>query len=321
MGFSKPEKRSEGTKFLFFGEAGSGKTPTGLSFPGVALVDADSGSNFYDMRNVLATTPALSYKQLEEDLDELEMDEDSFKEIQTIAIDSLTRLHETLNIAMNEVAEDRAVNAGREAEAEGLSFREYGKIKTYYEKFYGRMVALAKQAKHLVFIAEQKDKTERTSSGEMKKIGVVPNAPKDIEFDFDVVVRTFQDKVKKDGKTQMIPKGEILKDRTGTYQVGDIVEKPSYENWKDAVEAALQGKKRSKQEIKTISEAAKDEISVVDDGDSLRREATDYIKSFNDDQKNEAKEKLTEEIGSHRVDKVSDIKKLQKAVKILKTIK
>jgi len=95
MAFTKPEKRSEGTKFLFYGSTGSGKTPISLSFPDVALIDSDSGSNFYNMDNVLLTTSALSYKDLEEDLDELEMDDEVFNSVKTYVVDSITRLHET----------------------------------------------------------------------------------------------------------------------------------------------------------------------------------------------------------------------------------
>lgn len=319
MGFVKPEKKKEGTKFLFYGEAGSGKTPTALSFPNIALVDADSGSNFYDLSNVVVTTSALSYKDLEEDLDELEMDDELFDSIDTFVIDSISRLHETLGVAMNKVAERRAVNAGREAEAEILSFREYGKMKTYYEEFYSRTVGYAKLGKNLVYIAEQKDKTENIN-GEIRKVGVMPNAQKDIEFDFDVVVRTFQEESVIDGKKVYSPKGVVLKDRTGTFKVGDVIDKPHYDLWKDAIEKAQQGKRRAKDEIKTVKEAAEEEIEVIDDGETLRRKALDMIKSLDNTAKSKAKDLLIEKIGTHEVHKLSDVDKLQEAVKILKTL-
>src|SRR5690625_2090816 len=120
MGFKKPDKKAEGTKLLFYGEAGSGKTPTGLTFPNVALVDADSGANFYDLENVVLTTDSLSYKELEEDLDDLEMDLDLFDTVDTFVVDSISRLHETLSVAMNKVAEQRAIDGGRNEDAEGL---------------------------------------------------------------------------------------------------------------------------------------------------------------------------------------------------------
>lgn len=319
MAFVEVKKKSEGTKFLFYGEAGSGKTPTGLSFPDIALVDADSGSNFYDLSNVKVVTGALSYKELEEDLDELELDDELFDSIQTFVVDSISRLHETLSVAMNKVAERRAVSAGREAEAELLSFREYGKMKTYYEEFYGRMVGYAKMGKHLVFIAEQKDKTENIN-GEIRKVGVMPNAQKDIEYDFDVVVRTFQEETVIDGKKVRVPKGIVLKDRTGTFNVGEIIDKPHYNLWKDAVEKALKGERRTKNEIKTVRDAAEEEIVMIDDGETLRKKALEIIKKLDNEQKLKAKEVLIETIGTHEVQKLSDVKKLQAAIKALETL-
>lgn len=319
-GFVKPEKKKEGSKFLFFGEAGSGKTPTGLSFPNIALIDADSGSMFYDLDNVELTTGALSYKDLADDLDELEMDDELFDSIGTFVVDSITRLHETLSIAMNKVAENRAVNAGRDADAEGLSFREFGKMKTYYEEFYGRMVTYAKSGANLVFIAEQKDKNEN-KGGEIRKVGVMPDAQRGIEYDFDVVVRTFQETRTEGGKTTTQPKGEVLKDRTGTFNVGEIIDKPHYNLWKEAVESAQQGRKRSREEIKSVTQAAKDEVEVIDDGETLRKKAIGIIKNLDDKGKDEAKTKLADAIGTHQVHQVSDIEKLQQAVKILEDIK
>lgn len=319
MAFVKPDKKKEGTKFLFYGEAGSGKTPTALSFPNIALVDADSGSNFYDLSNVVVTTGALSYKDLEEDLDELEMDDELFDSIDTFVIDSISRLHETLSVAMNKVAERRAVSSGREAEAEILSFREYGKMKTYYEEFYSRTVGYAKLGKNLVYIAEQKDKTENIN-GEIRKVGVMPNAQKDIEFDFDVVVRTFQEEEDVNGKKIYRPKGVVLKDRTKTFEVGEVIDKPHYELWKDAVEKAQQGKRRTKDEVKTVKEAAEEEITVIDDGETLRKNALSLIKKLDDNGKAKAKDLLIEAIGTHEVHKISDVKKLQKALDVLKSL-
>ncbi|GAA0347957.1 hypothetical protein GCM10008931_44060 [Oceanobacillus oncorhynchi subsp. oncorhynchi] len=319
MSFVKPEERKEGTKFLFYGTAGSGKTPIGLSFPDIALIDSDSGSNFYSMDNVKLATGSLSYKELEEDLDELEMEDELFDSIQTFTIDSLTRFHETMSIAMNKVAERRALKNGRDSESENLSFREYGKMKTYYEEFYGRLVKYAKLGKNIVFIAEQKDKTENVN-GEIRKVGVIPNSQKDIEYDFDVCVRTFQEESEVDGKKVLTPKGIIIKDRTGTFEVGEIIDKPNYSLWQDAVEKKQQGKQRSKDEIKTVREVSDEETKVLDDGESLRAEVLSIVKSLNNDGKVKAKEVLTEKVGTHEVNKINDVKKLQTALDLVKSL-
>ena len=320
-GFVRPEKKREGTKFLFYGTAGSGKTPCGLSFPNIALIDSDSGSNFYDLDNVRLTSNALSYNDLKDDLDQLEMEDDLFNEIDTFVVDSITRLHDTMSIAMNKVAERRAINKGREAESEVMSFREYGKMKTYYKEFYGKMVGYAKQGKNLVFIAEQKDKTDNGANGEIRKIGVMPDAQKDIEYDFDVVVRTFQKKVTVDGKTKLKPMGIVEKDRTGTFSVGEEIEKPRYELWEEAVKQAQKGKRRNKDEIKTVSDAVKEEELILDDGEKLRSQLNNMIRNLSDENKAIAKEKLIEKFGTHNTNKIDDVSMLKEAYSIIKNIK
>jgi AAA domain len=312
MGFQKPEKKQEGTKILLFGEAGSGKTPTGLSFPDIALVDSDSGTNFYDLDNVVVNSSTLSFKELKSDLDELEMDDELFSQIKTFTIDSISRFHENMQHAMVKVAENRAKANGRDAEAEGLSFREYGKMKLYYDEFFARMMTYAKQGKHIVFVAEQKDKSENVN-GEVRKVGVIPNSQKDIEFDFDIVVRTYKDK---DGN----PKGEIIKDRTGTFKAKQIIDKPHYDLWKDAIEKNLQGKARSKEEIKSMTESINEEMTELDDGESLQKEVLELIKTLNASKKEEAKQLLTEKVGTVKVGTLTDTSKLKEALQIVKQL-
>jgi len=323
MAFKKPEKKREGTKFLLFGEAGSGKTPTALSFNNIALVDSDSGSNFYDMSNVVATTEALTYQELNDDLDDLEMEEEDFNEVGTFVVDSITRFHESMTHGMNKIAENRAINAGREAEAEGLSFREYGKMKIYYEEFFSRMMTYSKQAKNLVFVAEQKDKNENVN-GQPKKVGVIPNAQKDIEYDFDVVVRTFQhDTGEKDenGKAIKVPKGEIIKDRSGTFTVGEIIDKPHYDLWKDAIEKNQQGKQRDKEEIKQVKDSVEEEMNSLDDGEALRKEAKSLAnKLAKDGKKDEVQSAVSEALEGNKLANEKDPKKIKKAIEALKAI-
>ncbi|MBM7598217.1 hypothetical protein JOC34_000574 [Virgibacillus halotolerans] len=314
MAFVKPDKKKEGTKFLFYGYAGSGKTPTGLSFPNIALVDSDSGTNFYDLDNVVVNSSTLSFKELNDDLDELEMDDELFESIETFTVDSLTRFHNNMIHAMNKIAEKRAVKNSRDAEGEGLSFKEYGKMKTYYGEFFARMLNFAKQGKHLVFIAEQKDQNEN-SGGEIKKIGVMPDGQKKIEHDFDVVVRTFNDE---NGK----PKGLVEKDRTGTYKIGETVDKPNYQLWKPAMDKALKGKQRKKEEIKSLKDVVKDEIEVLDDGESLKEElrkaADAVIKSGKTD---ELKANLEGAVGTIKYKTLTELEDIKKALEAVKSIK
>lgn len=318
MAIYKPEDIKEGTKFLFFGEEATGKTPTGLSFPNIFLADSDSSSNFYAKENVVLMSDALSYKDLESDFEEVEMDDELFESINTIMVDSLTQYHNAMNIAMNKVAEKRAINNGRDREAEIMSFREHTKSKTYYLEFFSKLLAYVKMGKNLVCIAEQKDKTE-TIKGELKKVGVTYDAQKKAGHSFDVIVRTFLEN-SEDGKGK-IPKGEVLKDRTETFSIGQIIDRPNYSLWENAVEKKQQGKQRSKDEIKTVREVSDEETKVLDDGESLRSEVLSIVKSLDKDEKVKAKEVLTEKVGTHEVGKINDVKKLETALELVKKLK
>lgn len=317
MAVHKPEEIKEGTKILLFGPEATGKTPTGLSFPNIVLADSDSSSGFYKKENVLRMSDALSYKDLEADLDDIEMDDELFDSVDTFMVDSLTQYHNAMNIAMNKVAERRAINNGRDKEAEIMSFREHTKSKTYYLEFFSKLLAYVKMGKNLVCIAEQKDKTE-TIKGELKKVGVTYDAQKKAGHSFDIIVRTFLDDAE-DGSGK-IPKGEILKDRTETFKVGDIIDKPHYSLWQEAIEKKQQGKQRSKDEIKTVREVSDEETKVLDDGESLRAEVLSIVKSLNNDGKVKAKEVLTEKVGTHEVNKINDVKKLQTALDLVKSL-
>lgn len=313
MPFVKPEKKREGIKFLIYGETGSGKTPFGLSFPNQALIDSDSGTNFYDDKNVKLTSSTLSFKELNSDLDDLELEEELLEEIETFNIDSVTRFHENLQHAAMKVVEQRARKNNRLLESEGLSFKEYGNIKLQYDKFFARMMTFAKQAKNLVFIAEQKDKTENRN-GTPIKVGVMPNMQKESEYDFDVVVRTYN----KDGK----PFGLIVKDRTGTYTVGEEIEKPSYDNWKDAITKAQKGKKRDKAEIQDYDEVIDNEAEEFDEtGDLIKDKISDRIKKLSREQKDKFIEEMDGQLGDHKFKNFTDKDKLQQTLDIVKSIK
>ncbi|MBX6362190.1 MAG: AAA family ATPase [Acidobacterium ailaaui] len=312
MALTKPEKRQEGVKFLVYGEAGSGKTPFALTFPNQMNIDSDSGTIFYSNENVLVNSDALSLTDLNSDLDELEMEEELFDKIETFVVDSITRFHENQQHAALNVAEQRARNNGRSAEAEGLSYREYGKIKLKYDSFYQRMMRYAKQGKNLVFVAEQKDKTENIN-GQPVKVGVMPNMQKDSEFDFDVVIRTYD----KDG----VSYGVVIKDRTGTFKRGEEIEEPKFEHWKGAIERAHQGKKRSKSEVKSFDDVLKKEAEDLDDsGEGLKEEILSIVKTLDDKQKAEFAKELKAKFNDHKFKNFTDKKQLKETLEIIKNI-
>ncbi|OBG93865.1 hypothetical protein A9X05_09190 [Mycobacterium sp. E3298] len=324
MALQKREKKREGVTFLWYGESATGKTPTGLSFPNQALFDSDGGTKFYDEydQNILTESNTLSFKEMNDDLDELEGDEELFNQVETINIDSATRYHENMKHAALKVVEQRARKGNRLIEGEGLSFKEYGVMGLHYDRFFARLLTYVKMGKNLSYVAEASDETEsRTDALGNQisvKVGVKPNLPKGSKFDFDVVVQTFI----KDGKSY----GKIEKDRTKTFNIGDIVEMPNYKHWKVAIERAQQGKIRTKEEIKSfdqiLSDEAKDLTNVaVDDADKIKDEITKIIIALPQAKQKEVQDAFTAKVGDAKYKSTSDLAKLKKYLDVAQSIK
>ncbi|WP_431785850.1 AAA family ATPase [Paenibacillus lactis] len=323
MALQKREKKREGVTFLWYGDSATGKTPTGLSFPNQALFDSDGGTKFYDEYNdnILVESNTLVFKELNEDLDELESDEELFNKIETINIDSATRYHENQKHAALKVVEQRARKSGRLLEGEGLSFKEYGVMGLHYDRFFARLLMYVKQGKNLSYVAEQTDETEsRTDANGNQvniKVGVRPNLPKGSKFDFDVVVNTFT----KDGK----PYGRVEKDRTKTFNIGDIIEKPNYNHWKEAIEKAQLGRVRTKEEITSfdnILDKEADNLNSVD-GEStqnLINEIMTTLMPLSQEKKAKFQETLVSKYKTSKFKDETDPKKLKDMLKILKSI-
>ena len=83
-------------------------------------------------------------------------------------------------------------------------------------------------------------------------------------YDFDIVIRLT---TAKDLKTkQEIYKGEIIKDRTGVFNKGDIIDNPSYEYWREMVE----GKQNLKENVVDFNKAIdKDAEKLRSEGEEL----------------------------------------------------
>lgn len=317
MAFKSREKKREGVKFLFYGESASGKTPTGLSFPNQALIDSDSGTTFYDGDNVVVESNTLSFKQLNEDLDELELDSELFDQIETFNIDSVTRFHENMQHAALKVVEQRAKKQKRLIESEGLSPKEYGIMKLHYERFFGRMLSYSKEGKNLVFVAEQKDETEnRTDSYGNQvnvKVGVMPSMQKGSKYDFDVVIRTYM----KNGE----PFGMVEKDRTGTFKVGEEIPKPNHSHWGEAINKAQKGKQRTKEDINNFEKAVDDQadnFNVVEV--TPKDKLNEVVDGMSLPQKKEFAKKMNEVLGKHNYKDFTDESEIKKALELAKQV-
>lgn len=297
MAFNKPDKFAEGTTFLFWGEFGSGKSPCALSFPDQALIDADSGTKYYNYNNVIQKTNTLVLKELIDDLDDLEAEEDIFNKIKTFNIDSITRFAENQEHAALKVVEKRALKQGRLLEGEGLSFKERGIIKLHYDRFFAKMLNYAKLGKNLIFIAEQKDENETRmdSNGNQTfvKIGDMPNMQKNTKYDFDVVVYFYLE----NGES----KGRVERDRTGTFKPGDIINVPNYSHWKEAIEKSQSGKIRTKEDLVDFEKSLDKDV----DAFNALEDEPNKIKAIATEIKKVASAKLKEGITKAQIEKTA----------------
>jgi hypothetical protein len=323
MALQPREKKREGVTFLWYGESATGKTPTGLSFPNQMLFDSDGGTKFYEEYNdnILMESNTLVFKEMTDDLDDLESDEELFNKVETINIDSATRYHENMKHAALKVVEQRARKAGRLLEGEGLSFKEYGVMGLNYDRFFAKLLTFVKLGKNLSYVAEASDETESRTDAQGNqinvKVGIKPNLPKGSKFDFDVVVNTYT----KDGKSF----GKIEKDRTKTFNIGDVVEMPNYTHWKDAIAKAQLGKVTKREDIKNFDDTLDDEANSLNNplGDKTSELITkieEVINTLDKDQQKNLAKGLIEKFKTAKFKDVKDAKVLQGMLDFAKSL-
>lgn len=227
------EQQKSGIKFLGYGATGTGKTLFGLSAPAIASMDTEDGQVFYMRhpvlgKNLLYREVTNSVKDVEDVLDEVE--NDLIEEVKTLLIDSETKLYENLQHVQLNIAEERARKAKRDSDAEGLSVKEWGKIKQVTKRIQNSKIILASKGINIISIAQESDLKEKSGENWVV-IGHKPEVAKGLEFDYDVILRFFTKDVMEKGKKLVKYFAEVIKDRTNTYQKGDIVENPNFDLW------------------------------------------------------------------------------------------
>jgi hypothetical protein len=173
--FTEAVPVSKKLKILLFGPSGSGKTLAALSFPGVALIDAEGGSDLYAGRpgvNKFSILRAKSPTDLENAIRFIEAD--GGKTFQTLVIDPISVFYDVQKEA-----------AARSAKSGELGFREWAKINNKMKSIYNSLTNLPV---HVVVIARESTEYD-TVSGELKKTGVKPDCDKAIPYAFDFVIR------------------------------------------------------------------------------------------------------------------------------------
>lgn len=218
-------KEKSAFKFLVYGDAGTGKTRFGLTFPNSVIIDSEDGYRAYlrkgsDLaKNVKGIVRTQSYSDVEKGIKELLRSK--LKGIDTLIIDSETVIRENIEEALMTVEEARARKANRDELDANLSQRSWGKIKYIDNGLKNMKIRLSSKGGNILSIAQQRDVTDDNG----KIIGSRPNMKKKAEHDYDVVLRFFVE----DGKFL----AEVKKDRFNVFKEGEIIENPTFDMWGD----------------------------------------------------------------------------------------
>lgn len=255
------------------GDKGVGKSVFALSFPKVAALDAETGMAFYENhpefgKNLVGIANTQDFNELQESIEEI-MEGAEQGEISTLVIDSETKFYQNLTDSALTVEEKKARKAGRDIMDSAVSMRGWGRIKSVATRLQNLKIDLSAKGINVISIAQIDD--IKAKQGEtFVKVGEKPVMQKGSEYDYDIVVKLFTEKDPRSGEVKY--KGEIQKDRTTVHKVGQIIENPSYENWRlflesresaEVIQSSLAGD--SEKSMKALEDVdAKAERTVVD---------------------------------------------------------
>lgn len=242
-GFRKPQSRKQGLKILAYGENGAGKSLFSLSFPDAAFIDSESKVGVYEEEyqdNIVGLADTAHYYEVIDLMENVVNDPSTYR---TLVIDSGTSIHNALSVAAMEQEEARARKKGGNIDDQTISMRGYGKIKLNNTRF-NQYIAQASANGTTVIVTAHKDDVFTGTDSNKVKIGEKPVLQKNSGHTFDVILRHYKEKDMVTGKTKFLV--EVEKDTTKTYEIGTVLEKASYENFKDYIE-----KSNGKEVVKT----------------------------------------------------------------------
>ena len=232
MSFRDVKKTKIGGKFLVYGFSGTGKSFFGCTFPKIAAIDSETGLGFYEgedleiagktYNNLVSVDTTANLDDLEEDLDAI--NEGEMEGIETLLIDSETKMYNTMDIACSEVVEKKAKLSGKNVDTR----TKWEMVKNINTKLQQAKISASAQGFHVVSTAQAKDIMGGKDNQEV--IGHTYDAHKSLKFDYDIVLYfyTERDKITKELKHMAI----VEKDRTRTFNEGEILENPTYDLWK-----------------------------------------------------------------------------------------
>lgn len=236
LAFRKPLEAKVGAKALAFGKKSTGKTKFLLSWPGVAAIDAEMGMSWYegteDGKNLVLVSNTQSFKEMEDDAEEIG---EAFEDlgVKTFAIDSVTKIKENLEETIMTIDEKREKRKGKDVDETNLSIRSRGRIKYTNKRLQNVKIDLSAKGVNIVDIAQAKP-IKKKIGDQFEIVGYEPDMQQGSEHDYDIVL-FFYTEPDKTGALKYYARVE--KDRLEVFKTGDVIEDPSYEMWKQKIEA------------------------------------------------------------------------------------
>lgn len=296
----KPQQRRQGLKILAYGGDGDGKSCFMLTFPKLAVIDTESKLGVYENderfnKNILGVADTVNY------YDAIELAEDVVKNpkvYNTFVIDSETNLYDSMQVAVMEVEEERAIKNKKSVDDATVSQRGWGKVKLNNARLKNLKAQMSANGTTIISVAHKEDLFQEIN-GKQIKIGEKPALRKNSGHDYDIVLRFFKEKDIATGDFKFY--AEVTKDTTNTYKVGTKLENVSYDNWRKYIEGnenALKVKTAYDKAIDTTMLTMKQESQ---DFDSLSKEFVELFKLLKEkDEKN--KELVTSLLKEHGVE-------------------
>lgn len=318
--FRKPSSRKQGLKILFYGENGTGKSVSALTFKNIAVIDSESKIGVYEShevhgKNIIAVADTTSYRDVLELMEEVIKHPDTYN---TLLIDSMTKIYSGMQVSLMELEERKAKKKGEEIDNALVSQRGWGKIKLNSERLDNYIAQASANGVTIVVTAWQQNITQEIG-GKQVTIGVRPDLRKNAEHVFDVIIRFFKEKDIVTGK--YVYKAEVEKDTTGLFQVGSVIENGvHYDMFKEYIES------NNKKDVieANYGNAIKDDI---DNGMKEQETHDELVKQFKElykelvakDEKN--KSKVASLLKEKGVEKYNDSSKTSELKEVIEEMK